>query len=378
MRPVRHRHRVRLGVAAAIAIALGLVGLVGWIRYGGPRLPADADEIIDRVMRSDISSVIEGRTGQTDASGVGIWYESIPSVGPERGVVLLLMAIAGDALFWPPAFIRALTTAGYRVIRFDQRGTGASDWVAGWDRAHPYSLVDMARDAIAVLDAAGAERAHLVGLSLGGFVAQELAILRPDRVASLTLMSTSPDPTDAALPGPRVGRLALRAIRGLPLLKYRVLGGERNLVKERIAKTISVNGADGIDVAEIAELVIYDLRERRGVNIKALRQHQAAVAATRSRTSVLRELHVPTLVVHGTDDDVVPIEHGRRLAALIPDAAQLWLDGVGHVFPYPVQAGVESRIVAHLDTAGATGTDINAHDGRSGRPGGVPTSQGST
>ena len=180
---------------------------------------------------------------------------------------------------------------------------------------------------------------HLVGLSLGGFVAQEVAILRPERVASLTLMSTSPDPTDPALPEPRVGRLALRAIRGLPLLKYRLLGGERNLVKERIAKTISVNGPDGIDVAETAELVIYDLRERRGVNVKALLQHQAAVAATRSRTSALKELHVPTLVVHGTADDVVPIEHGRRLATLIPDAAHLWLEGVGHVFPYPAQAG---------------------------------------
>ena len=242
-RVIRHPRRRRwpgLGVAAATAIALGLAGLVGWIRYGGPRLPAHTDEIIDSAMRSDLQAVITGRTGETDASGVRIWYESIPPVEPERGVVLLLMAIAGDALFWPPAFIRALTTAGYRVIRFDQRGTGASDWLEGWDRAHPYILVDMGHDAIAVLDDAGAERAHLVGLSLGGFVAQEVAILRPDRVASLTLMSTSPDPTDPALPEPQVGRLALRAIRGLPLLKYRLRGGERNLVKERIAKTISV------------------------------------------------------------------------------------------------------------------------------------------
>ena len=357
------RRRLRPGVAAATAIALGLAGLAGWIRYGGPRLPSDTDEIIDRVTRSALRDVITGRTGETDASGCRIWFESIPSAVPERGVVLLLMAIAGDALFWPPAFIRALTTAGYGVVRFDQRGTGASDWLEGWDRAHPYTLVDMARDAIAVLDAAGVERAHLVGLSLGGFVAQEVAILRPGRVVSLTLMSSSPDPTDPALPEPRVGRLALRAVRSLPLLKYRLRGGERDLVKERIAKMVSVNGYDGIDVAEIAELVIYDLRERRGVNLKALRQHQVAVAATRSRTSALRDLHVPTLVVHGTADEVVPIEHGRLLAALIPDAAHLWLDGVGHVFPYPAKAGVESRIVAHLDAAGEVGSDLDANDG---------------
>ena len=356
MRRTRHRHRVPPRAIAATAIALGLAAVVGWwIRYGGPRLPADTDEIIDRVIRGPVEGVVTGRAGETDASGVRIWYESIPPVGPERGVVLLLMAIAGDALFWPPAFIRVLTPAGYRVIRFDQRGTGASDWLEGWDRAHLYTLVDMARDAVAVLDAAGAERAHLIGLSLGGFVAQEVAILRPDRVASLILLSSSPDPTDPALPEPRVGRLTLRAIRALPLLKYRMRGGKRNLVKERVAKTISVNRPDGIDVAEIAKVVIYDLSERRGINVRALLQHQAAVAATRSRTSALTKLHVPTLVVHGTADDVVPVEHGRRLAALIPHAAHLWLEGVGHVFPYPAKAGVERRIVAHLDAAGDAG-----------------------
>ena len=359
MRHAHPRRRLRPATAATAAIALGLTGLVGWVRFGGPRLPRDTDEIINRVTRSAVGGVITGRAGTTDASGVRIWYESIPPVGPERGVVLLLMAIAGDALFWPPAFIRALTTAGYRIIRFDQRGTGASDWLKGWDRAHPYTLIDMAHDAIAVLDATDAERAHLVGLSLGGLVAQEVAILRPERVASLTLMSTSPDPTDPSLPGPQVGRLALRALRGLPLVKYRIRGGERSLVKERIAKTISVNGPDDIDVAEIAQLVIYDLRERQGVNVKALLQHQAAVAATRSRTSSLTELHVPTLVVHGTTDDVIPVEHGRRLAALIPHAAHLWLEGVGHVFPYPAQAGVERRIVAHLNTACESGSDLH-------------------
>ena len=97
--------------------------------------------------------------------------------------------------------------------------------------------------------------------------------------------------------------------------------------------------------------MLYDLRERHGLNLRAPLQHQAAVAATRPRSAALATLAVPTLVVHGTDDDVVPIEHGRRLAALIPDAAHLWIDGVGHAFPYPMSAGVESEILAHLDSA---------------------------
>ena len=182
----------RTSLAFVGGLIVGFAGAAAWLRFGGPRLPAGTDAVIDQVAEGDLAGVITGTTGETDASGIRIWYESIPPVGRERGVVLLFMAIGGDALFWPPAFLRELSGAGYRVIRFDQRGTGASDWIQGWSRAHPYTLVDMARDAIAVLDAAGAERAHLIGLSLGGMVAQEVAILQPHRVASLTLMSTSP------------------------------------------------------------------------------------------------------------------------------------------------------------------------------------------
>lgn len=299
-------------------VVAGLAALAAWIRFGGPRLPADTDAVIDRVAASDLAGVVTGTTGETDASGIRLWFESIPPVGPERGTVLLFISLGADGLLWPPAFLRALTGAGYRVIRFDQRGTGASDWMPEWSPEHPYTLVDLARDAVAVLDATGTERAHLVGLSFGGMVAQEVAILAPDRVASLTLMSTSPDPTDPTLPEPRVGRLALLAIRNLPLLKYRLRGGDRALVKERIAKMISAFGPDGVDVEENAALVLYDLRHRNGLNVRAFRQHQAAVAATRSRAAALGTIMVPTLVVHGTDDDLIPFEHARRLAASTP------------------------------------------------------------
>lgn len=341
----------RTTLVVAGGVLAGLAALAAWLRFGGPRLPAGIDAVIDRLAASDLEGVVTGTTGETEASGIRIWYESIPPVGPERGTILLFISLGGDGILWPPAFLRVLRDAGYRVIRFDQRGTGASDWMPEWSREHPYTLVDMARDAIAVLDATGTERAHLIGLSFGGMVAQEVAILQPHRVASLTLMSTSPDPTDPTLPEPRVGRLALLAIRNLPLLRYRLRGGPSALVKERIAKIISVTGPEGVDVEENAALVLYDLRTRNGLNLRALRQHQAAVAATRSRAAALATLAVPTLVVHGTDDDLLPFEHGRRLAASIPDAAHLWLDGVGHVFPYPPSAGVEGAILAHLDSA---------------------------
>jgi pimeloyl-ACP methyl ester carboxylesterase len=237
------------------------------------------------------------------------------------------------------------------VIRYDQRGTGASDWMPAWRRAHPYALVDMAADATAALDALRVERAHVIGLSLGGFVAQEIAIGHPGRVASLTLMSTAADPTDTSLPGPRFGRMLRAGLAGIPLLRYRLLGGERNLVKEVVAKTIIGIGYENLDIEETAELVLYDLRYRRGINFRAIGQHQAAVAATRSRYELLGGLRVPTLVIHGTADDFLPIEHARKLVELIPGARSLWLKGVGHLFPYPDMPAVTQTIVSHLDGA---------------------------
>ena len=343
----------RTTLAVAGRLLAGLAALATWLRFGGPRLPDGTDAVIDQAAETDLAGVITGVTGETDESGIRIWDESIPPVGRERGVVLLFMAIGGDALFWPPAFLRELSGAGFRVIRFDQRGTGASDWMQGWSRAHPYTLVDMARDAIAVLDAVGAERAHLIGLSLAGArSAQEVAILQPHRVASLTLMSTSPDPTDPTLPEPRVGRLALRAIRGLPLLKYRLRGAPHALVKERIAKIISLNGPEGLDVEENAALVLYDLRHAERTDLRALAQHQAPWSPRRGlgqphwRRSRCRRSWC-------TAPTTTSFRSGirRRLVASIPDAAHLWLDGAGHVFPYPASADVEGAILSHLDSA---------------------------
>ncbi|MGJ7439654.1 alpha/beta fold hydrolase [Aquipuribacter sp. MA13-6] len=341
-----------------LGLLAGIGGLTGYLLLGGPRLSADVKAVIDRVVRSgDVSGVVTGDTGFATSGQVRIWYESIPPPGQERGVVLLSSAMAGDALFWPPPFIRALSGAGYRVIRYDHRGTGASDWMADWDRAAPYSLLDMAGDAVAVLDASSVDRAHLVGLSLGGFVAQEVAIAHPDRVASLTLLSTAADPTDATLPGPRTSFLLSSGLRGLPLLRYWVLGGEVNRIRGLVAKTMiaGVAASDLGEVGELARTALYVLRRRRGINLKALRQHQTAVAVTRSRYDLLPQVTSPTLVVHGTDDPVLPLAHAEKLAQLLPHARHLWLDGVGHQFPYPDPVTVHA-ITAHMDLIDTDGS----------------------
>lgn len=351
------KSRVRLGclrvfVTIAALGLLGLTALVGYVAFGGPRLSADTDRVIDEVLSGEVRSVLRGASGYAHSGHIKLWYEDIPPVVPERGTVLLLMGMGSDALMWPRAFIDVFLDAGFRVVRYDQRGTGLSDWMEAWEPEHAYSLTDLTTDALAILDHLEIARAHLCGLSLGGMVAQELAIQHPARVASLVLVSTSPDVTDETLPTLSTGYLLKTVWESLPLLRYRIAGGERNLIKERVAKFAMVEpNLSPESVREIAEDVLYDVRFRRGVHASAVVQHQRAAAISRKRGALLAELQVPTLVVHGEEDPILPIAHGRRLAETIPSARALFLPNEGHVLLYPPRPVVTRAIVDHMRTA---------------------------
>jgi pimeloyl-ACP methyl ester carboxylesterase len=336
-------------IVVAILLLLGILLL--YITLSGPKLPPETDAIIDGVLESELPQIIVGETGFAASDGLNIWYENIAPEGSPQGTVLLIMGNGADALIWPPAFVQAFVAADYQTIRYDHRSTGMSDWMTDWDRKNPYAVVDMAGDAVAVLDALGIGEAHLIGLSLGGMIAQEVAIHYPDRVASLTLMMTSGFIGDPELPGLSSRYVFESAVKGIPLLKYRLMGGERNLIKERIAKQIVALGYDGLDIKELAELVLYDLRERRGINLRGALQHQTAVTISGSRYAGLSTLNIPTLIVHGTADPIIPVAHGRKLVEQIPGAKGLWLEGVGHVFPVPGTRALLENIIAHLSLA---------------------------
>jgi pimeloyl-ACP methyl ester carboxylesterase len=334
----------------AVVLVLLLIGFIFYIYRGGPALPPDTDRIIETVRRSELPELIAGQTGWAESDGLAIWYESIAPPVPPKGVVMLLMGMGGDALFWPPAFIRAFTEAGYQLVRYVHRGAGMSDWVENWDRRRPYTLADMAGDVAVVLTAVNVPQAHLVGLSMGGMIAQEMAIRYPEKVASLTLMMTSGYVGDPDLPGPSSRHFLKAVAKGLPLLRYRLAGGEKNLIKEHIAKAIAAGHAN-VKVREIAELVLYGIRKRRGLNLKAIWQHQRAVTISGSRYEALKEVQIPTLVVHGVDDQLMPIAYGRKLVDVMPQARGLWLDGVGHTFPVPDMPGLMAHILAHFERA---------------------------
>lgn len=136
--------------------------------------------------------------------------------------------------------------------------------------------------------------------------------------------------------------------KGLPLLKYRILGGEKNLIKERTAKTLALVGDEELDIKETAERVLYDLRKRRGINLWAILQHQTAVTLAGSRYDRLKALNIPTLVIHGTADSFIPVEHGKKLVEIMPNAKGLWIEGAGHMFPLPDADSINEAIIAHL------------------------------
>jgi len=244
--------------------------------------------------------------------------------------VLLVMGAGVSSMLWPPDFIQALVSKGYQVIRFDNRGTGMSDWIDDWQNDKPYSLEDMAGDALAVLDANGVKRAHIIGTSMGGMIGQRLAISHSDRVLSLVSMSSSAHMFDPELANLNAD-FTLDSVR--LIMKYAFIGSEQSMVK-MMAGFIDMMLSDELqqeDVRPIADMVLYEMRKRRGFNQKASSQHFAAMQLSGSRLDELAAIKCPVLVIHGTADAPVNIAHARKYAQLISGTQTLWLEGAGHI-----------------------------------------------
>jgi pimeloyl-ACP methyl ester carboxylesterase len=319
---------LKVGGIALVAL-LAIVGAA--IYLSGPQLPEDADETIDSVLLSDLPEFLKGETGYVQSGNTEVWYESINKNASTEGAVLLFMGIANDALSWPQGFVDLLVDAGYRVIRFDYRGTGMSDWVPDWKEA-PYSLADLAGDAKLILDNQNVERAHLVGVSMGGMVAQEFAIHFPERVLTLTSIMSSGNIFDEHIK-PISDKIAFELIK--IAIKYGIFPTEENLIKMVVAARVILRGdADyRVDVKGTAQQVLYNLRKRKGFNPHVSAQHQEAVRRSGSRYERLKQLDIPSLVIHGENDPFVPIAHSQKLASVLPNAKTRWLANMGHDLP---------------------------------------------
>ena len=315
----------------ALIFVLVIAGSIYIVTTTDP-LPTKTNETIDQVMSSPIPELVSGKSGFVNNQGVNIWYECINPPDSIKGTVLMFMGIGSDALAWPEHFFQPIVKHGYQVIRLDNRGTGKSDWIKDWKGKGAYTLNDMAADGVLILDTFGINQFHVLGVSLGGMIAQQTAINYPHRVLSLTSIMSSGYVEDPELPG--ISMDIMKKFIKLAL-RYGVVPTERNTIKLNIAARTLLMGDQhyDIDIQGIAEEVLYNLRKRNGYNAQATQHQSAATTASGSRYVALSNLTCPALVIHGTSDPLMPFVHGQKTAESIPVVNTLWVEGMGHDVP---------------------------------------------
>ena len=315
-----------------------------------PKLSKENKAVIAEVLKSPIPEIVTGETGYAQSGAHRIWYEKISPSIPQKGTILLIMGNGQDALSWPPDFIDYLTEGGFEVIRYDHRGTGLSKSEEKWDRKNPYTLNDMANDAIAVLDKARVDKAHVVGASMGGMIAQIITIENPERVETLTSIMSSGNVLDDELP-PMSDEVLPKMISAV--LNHGFLGSKKGQIKRQLVqKRILMGEASGdIDVRTLAETALYNIKERDGFKLIAARHHYAAILEAPSRYEALKQLKSPTLIIHGKEDPVMPIEHGRKMAAIIPNADSLFIHNMGHDLPDHALKTIADGVVENCERA---------------------------
>ncbi len=325
-----------------------LLGTTVYTCASVPKISKASKKVIKQVMEEPIPEIVNGETGFASSQGWEVWYENISPKDSFKGNVVLVMGAANDALSWPLDFTSTFTDAGYRVIRYDHRGTGLTESKEGWDKKNPYTLEDMAKDPLAILDTLHIEKAHFVGVSMGGMIAQIIAIEHPERTLSLTAIMSSGDILDSELPqtNPEILPKMISAV-----VKHGIFGGKKGKIKlQLVHKKILMGEATGdIATKPIAEAAFYNLKERNGYNFMAGRHHQKAIEASGSRYDALSQLKIPVLIVHGMQDPVIPIAHGRKMVETIPNADSLWLKNMGHDLPDALLDTIANRAIENFE-----------------------------
>jgi pimeloyl-ACP methyl ester carboxylesterase len=290
------------------------------------------------------------------ANGIDICYEGFGD--PNAEPMLLIMGLGAQMIHWDDEFCRQLAARGFRVIRFDNRDIGKSSRMTGGKRlsplellklrflkipvAAPYKLLDMARDTTGLMDVLGIKSAHLVGASMGGMIAQEIAISFPDRVRSLTsIMSTTGNPKV-----PQATREAAAMLMAPPPTT-------KEEYFDRFAQTWKILRVGSFPEDEALDRSRAERTYERGLNPAGVGRQLRAVLASGSRSERLRAVKAPTLVIHGTVDPLVRPEGGKDTAASIPGAKLLMIDGMGHALPIPMWPQIIDAIDKHAHGAAA-------------------------
>ena len=290
------------------------------------------------------------------ANGIELCYEIFGDANAEP--MLLIMGLGAQMIHWDDDFCRQLAGRGFRVIRFDNRDIGKSSKLSGGKRlgpvellklrflkipvAAPYQLRDMAEDVTGLMDSLGIKSAHLVGASMGGMIAQEIAISFPARVRSLTsIMSTTGNPKDP----PPTREAAAVLMAPPPATKEEYFA--------RYAQTWKVLRAGSFPEDEARDRSRAELNFERGLNPAGVGRQLRAILASGSRKQRLASVKAPTLVIHGTVDPLVRPAAGMDTAASIPGAKLMLVEGMGHALPIRFWPQIIDAIDKHAHAATA-------------------------
>ena len=331
-------------VTSSSLLILLILGIYLFLK-SSPKLPKDSDAIIDKVLKEETIEQVYGDSGYADSAGVKIWYNLIRGFGDKRGTIVLVMGHSSNIFAWPDDFIDDLLKAGYDVLRFDNRGIGMSDWIKDWSPETAYSLEDMAGDCIAILDHLNLEKVHLVGASMGGMIAQRLAISNGDRFYTMTSIMSSGymgDPKLTLVPS------AFKRNMFKIFARYGWRPNEKNSIKIGVSlvRLLRNNKNHEVNALDIAQKMKYDMRKRKGFNRGVLKQHNKAIELSGSRYDELGSIKIPTLIVHGKRDPLVKFEHAKKYAPMIPHAKTLYLDKMGHDLPRELNYQITNAILS--------------------------------
>lgn len=312
---------------------------------------------------------------QAQANCLTLEYESFGEANRQAGrpSVLLIMGVGCQLVMWPDSFCTGLAELGYHVIRYDNRDVGLSSKIdeagvpdlmaavtaqlSGAPVTAPYSLDDMADDAAALLDALGIARAHVVGASMGGMIAQLAAIRHPGKVASLTsIMSTTGNPD---LPPARPEAMAALLTPPADTSRDSLIAHGMNMWR--------VIGSPAYPASEEELRAAVARSVDRMVCPEGFARQVVAILAAPARNDALRQLDVPALVLHGADDPLVPVDGGRDTAQSIPGCRLEIIEGMGHDFTQalvPVYLDKVGGFICEVDGREADGRDAGGARGQ--------------
>ena len=290
-------------------------------------------------------------TQWVELNQVSLAYQSIGRASDPA--LLLVMGLGGQLIHWPDEVVAALCQQGFRVIRYDNRDVGLSTWrqapananltfevlryKLGLAVAAPYSLTDMADDALGLMDALQVRQFHVLGASMGGMIAQHMAAMAPQRVESLTLIMTSSGAE--GLPAPNAALVQLLSRRSAP---------NREVALEQQADLLAALGSPQVMDDRQSLLHQAAVSYDRAFNPEGVKRQIMAILAEPSRVALLDELRVPTLVVHGTADPLLPVMHGVHLAAHIRNSQLKLIPGLAHRFQEAFKAPLLGAVLPYL------------------------------